>query len=145
MQTTLLFAALVVGAPAPKDKPNTAEELYGLWELERSESGVEVKARQREGPLRYKYNKDGTWVVLEGDKEVVGPRQFKMDTKASPATIDSNVSAPGGEVVFGIYKIEGDKLTICKARPNQERPTEFAAPTGSTNYLMIFRRVKGKE
>jgi hypothetical protein len=46
----------------------------------------------------------------------------------------------------GIFKIEGDTLTICVSHPPQERPTEFAA-TGGGHWpaLIVFKRAKGKE
>jgi len=141
--TFLVVASLVLAAPAPKDKPETPEP-YGLWELERAEGGS-GKAKPRKGVLRYQYNRDGTWVVLEGEKEVVGARPFKFDNKAKPATLDTFTSK-GGTMpdVLAIYKIEGDTLTLCKAYPGEKRPTEFKVPEESRNYLMVFRRVKDK-
>ena len=142
MNSTLLATVLTLAAPGPKEKPNPAEGLLGLWELERTESAKKEQPRQRDGPLRYRFNKDGTWDVLEGDKSVIGARPFKFDPKASPATVDLGAGNDGREMAQGIYKIEGDKLTICKTPPRQGRPTEFTTPDGSPNYLMIFRRVK---
>ena len=142
MNTIVLASGLALGAPAPKDKPNPAEGLLGLWELQRTESAKKEQPRQRDGPLRYRFNKDGTWDVLEGDKPVIGTRPFKFDPKASPATLDLGAGKDGREMAQGIYKIEGDKLTICKTPPTKGRPTEFATPADSVNYLMIFRRVK---
>lgn len=138
--TLLIVAALVPAAPGIKGKPNPAEQLVGLWELERSEGAGNQK--KRDGKLYYRFNKDGTWDVLEGDKPVVGARPFKFDPKAGTATVDLGAGNDGREMAQGIYKIEGDKLTICKRPPTKGRPTEFATPEGSPNYLMIFRRVK---
>jgi uncharacterized protein (TIGR03067 family) len=136
----------MLGAPAPKDKPNTAADPYGLWELESSESDVPAaKVRPIKGVLRYQFNKDGTWVVLDDDKELVGPRPFKFDPKSNPATLDTYIAAEGGEAVQGIYKIKDDKLILCKAYPGKERPKEFGVPTGSQQSLMTFRRVKIQE
>lgn len=146
--TFLVFASLILAAPAPKDKPATPEP-YGLWELERSEGGS-GKAKARKGPLRYQYNRDGTWVVFEGEKEVAGPRPFKFDAKAKPATLDTfsngTFSNKGDQNpdVLAIYKIDGDTLTLCKAYPGEKRPTEFKVTEGTSDYLMIFRRVKDK-
>jgi uncharacterized protein (TIGR03067 family) len=143
MYSTLLVTAFAVGAPTLKEKPNPAENLVGLWELESAEGGKQQQAKKREGPLRYRFDKD-TWVVLEGDKEVVGARQFTFDPKAKPATLDFKIEQGPAEVL-GIYKIEGDKLTICKSFPGETRPTTFGVQPGSRDYLMVFRRVKTKE
>jgi uncharacterized protein (TIGR03067 family) len=146
MNAVLLGTAMVFGAPALKDKPKPDEGLIGLWELERTESGAAQPARKREGPLRYQFNKDGTYVIFEADKEIVGPRGFTFDTTAKPATLDTRVNQKdNGQTVYAIYKIEGDLLTICKTPPGNGRPTDFATAAGSPNYIMHFRRVKAKD
>jgi uncharacterized protein (TIGR03067 family) len=141
---SILVLALTIGAPALKDaKP--AADLIGLWEHEQSLSGGKDAAQKRSSPLRYEFRKDGTYVIYEGDKEIVGPRDFKFDPHARPATLDTKISkSSDGEPAFSmaIYKIEDDRLTICKVMPGKPRPTEFATSTGSSNYMMIFRRLK---
>ncbi|WP_165221687.1 TIGR03067 domain-containing protein [Aquisphaera insulae] len=47
-----------------------------------------------------------------------------------------------GKRVLGIYKQEGDELTLCMADPDKPRPTEFKAEPGSPQTLMVFRRQK---
>jgi len=139
-----LILALTLGAPALKDaKP--APDLIGLWELEQSFSNGKDATKRRDAPLRYEFRKDGTYVIYEGDKEIVGPRDFQIDPKGNPATLDSNTTKSlGGEPAFSlaIYKIEGDQLTICKVMPGKARPTVFQTSPESPNYMMIFRRVK---
>jgi len=141
---SMLILAMFLGAPALKDaKPAT--ELYGLWEHEQSQSGGKDATQKRSAPLRYEFRKDGTYVIYEGDKEIVGPRDFKFDPHARPATLDTKTSkSPDGEPVFSqaIYKIDSDRLTICKVTPGKPRPTEFVTSTGSANYMMTFRRLK---
>jgi uncharacterized protein (TIGR03067 family) len=140
----MIVLALTLGAPALKDaKP--AADLIGLWEHEQSLSGGKDVAQKRSAPLRYEFRKDGTYVIYEGDKEIVGPRDFKFDPHATPATLDTRINKPSdGEPAFSlaIYKIEADRLTICKIMPGKPRPTEFETRSGSANYIMIFRRLK---
>jgi len=45
-----------------------------------------------------------------------------------------------GEHVPGIYKLEGDVLTICTASPGQPRPEQFKADKGSGRTLQTFQR-----
>jgi uncharacterized protein (TIGR03067 family) len=145
MTATLLFAALAVGAPGPKDKPAPATGLIGLWEHQRSFSNGRDQTQKRSAPLRYEFRKDGTYVVHEGDAVMVGPRGFQFDPNADPPTLDTRTSrSPSADpsTAFAIYKIEGDRLTICKTRPGQARPANFDAPDGSPNHVMVFRRVK---
>jgi uncharacterized protein (TIGR03067 family) len=143
MNPTLILA-LTLGAPALKD-PKLAPDLIGLWELEQSISGGKEATKKRDAPLRYEFRKDGTYVIHEGNMEIVGPREFRFDPKVQPATLDTKTTkSPDGEAMFSlaIYKIVGDRLTICKTMPGKPRPTEFDTSPGSPNYMMIFRRVK---
>ncbi|QEH38730.1 hypothetical protein OJF2_73360 [Aquisphaera giovannonii] len=45
-----------------------------------------------------------------------------------------------GKRVLGIYKQDGDELTLCMADPDKPRPTSFEAEPGSHQTLMVFRR-----
>jgi len=143
MSLTLILA-ISLGAPALKD-PKQATDLLGLWEHEKSFSHGKDDTQKRDTPIRWEFREDNTYVVYEGDMETVGPRAFWFDPKAAPATLDTTViNLSGGKPTysFAIYKIVGDKLTICKTMPGKARPTEFDTSPGSPNYMMIFRRVK---
>jgi hypothetical protein len=51
---------------------------------------------------------------------------------------------PKGRTALGIYKIEDDLLTICRAAPDKPRPDAFAAKPGSGLTLMTYKREKAK-
>ncbi|HKB01653.1 MAG TPA: TIGR03067 domain-containing protein [Gemmataceae bacterium] len=144
--TFLLGLTLAVSAPALKDPPQAAD-LIGLWEHERSVGNGKDQTQKRDAPLRYEFRKDGTYVIYEGDREMVGPRRYTFDPKAEPATLDTSTPRTPTDpaVSLAIYRIEADRLTLCKAPPGRDRPTAFDAPAGSPNYLMTFRRVKVKD
>jgi uncharacterized protein (TIGR03067 family) len=66
----------------------------------------------------------------------------KIDPTKNPMTIDVMYTEGDykGQTGLGIYKIEDDVLTICRAAPDHARPTEFASRPGSGHTLMTYKR-----
>jgi uncharacterized protein (TIGR03067 family) len=85
--------------------------------------------------------KDGQWIVSAGS-DIKAQTTFRLDPTQNPKTIDI-IPQPGkGELVQGIYSLEGDQLTICdRSVDNGERPTEFGTEPGSGLVLIVMKRV----
>ena len=91
--------------------------------------------------------------IVKGDHEVwmrsgkrFGETKFVLDPSKEPKAIDviPDDGLNRGKRVLGIYKLEGDKLTICMAAsPDKPRPTEFKAGRGSGCFLRTFTRDRG--
>jgi len=142
MNAALLFAAISLGAPALKDR-DSASQLYGLWEIEETTEEARIRAiEQRDGPYDWRFNRDGTWQVFRGEKEVAERRNFQVNPKTDPASIDFNTPPrpKNSDLILGIYKLEGDHLTICCSYPDRPRPTEFISAGGT--YVQKLRRKK---
>jgi uncharacterized protein (TIGR03067 family) len=80
---------------------------------------------------------------LDKDKER-GTGSMKLDPGKSPARLDFTYEdGPAkGKTLKGIYKFEGDTLTLCYGGFGKNRPTEFASKAGSGTILIIQKRAK---
>jgi uncharacterized protein (TIGR03067 family) len=104
-----LILTLVLGAPALKDRAQDSP-IVGTWAIESFSAGGEVKAL----PItwEWEFTDDGNWLVRTGGRDNVGARTFVVNAKAKPATIDL-ISEVGAEPSAGIFRIDGDTLTMC--------------------------------
>jgi uncharacterized protein (TIGR03067 family) len=81
-------------------------------------------------------------VVWERDGKRFAGTKIELDPTREPKTIDliPDGGPKRGEHVLGIYKLEGDVLTICTAASGQPRPKQFKAGKGSGCTLQTFQR-----
>jgi uncharacterized protein (TIGR03067 family) len=102
-------------------------------------SGEEVPAEQVQA---------GELVVIDDEyRPTLGASSetctMKVDSSKSPREIDFTYTTgfQKGKTVRGIYKIDGDNFTICRAQsPGKDRPSKFAAPAGSELLMVVWKR-----
>jgi uncharacterized protein (TIGR03067 family) len=46
------------------------------------------------------------------------------------------------QTVPGIYRLDGDTLKLCFARPGEKRPTEFTTRSGTGFLVVVYKRQK---
>jgi len=91
------------------------------------------------------------WVkrVTRGNQTsvIAGPQtmlkvEFTFDPSTLPASIDYlNLHGPSkGKRQQGIYRLEGDVLTVCTAAPGGARPHEFSSAKGDGRSLTVWKR-----
>lgn len=146
MFPSLLTAlALALGAPAPKEPPKKdADPLLGKWTgLTATAAGTPLPVPA--GGVTMEFRAGGAWVTEEGGK---APEEggYTADPKRDPHEIDLTQPAAGGKIMRmrGIYKVEGDTLTLCLAAAGG-RPTKFESAAGQQTVLMTFKRAKKKD
>lgn len=149
MPPITLLAALCVAAPAPKDHPKKdPPPLVSEWVAE----SVVAAGRPRVvgiNPIRFTFTADGKWYSHRGklDPATATERAYHYDPKADPPTIDLNYEPAEQEAQMGqgIYKVEGDTLTICLRRGRTGRPKAFESTPDVPTSLYVFKRVKAKD
>jgi erythromycin esterase len=130
--------------PHRTDDPAIQAELprfQGNWVMESSESdGTKLPVERMQAYRRS--IKDDTYTILiagaTGTTTIRG--RFALHPEANPLAIDSEPE--NGDLMLGIYKIEGDTLTLCISLPGEPRPTEFAAGAGTRLTMTSWKRAK---
>jgi uncharacterized protein (TIGR03067 family) len=140
-----LAAVLLLGANEqdPDASARDLEAMQGAWTMVSFEvNGNAVsEAQTRTGRL-----------VVKGDKyaPTLGGRKttltMVLDASKTPRTMDLTFEdGPNrGQTVKGIFKIEGDRLTVCRGLGSDTvRPVEFSTGAESGLSLVVWRRTKG--
>jgi uncharacterized protein (TIGR03067 family) len=124
----------------PSDvKPTEQSELdrlQGEWEIESLEVGGKVMAitEIKEKNYTLKGNE------LIPSKTATDPARLTLRSEESPAWID--LTDRGNVTMQGIYRIDGDRWTMCFGNTDRWRPSEFKTLAGERGNLMVLRRVK---
>ena len=139
MNAKLLFIAATIGAPALKDRPPPEASIKGEWKVE---------SRLDHG----KHSTDqNLWIFSDGGVAVI--RDPTGETVRSHLTYTVSAAGPVKEIDFlegqavgrgserqGIYKIDGDTLTLSFTRGKTPRPTSL--DPSNEGYLLVLKRVK---
>lgn len=138
MNSLLLGLAVAVGAPAIKSaKPDPSP--VGEWTVEASLFGGKDDGVMRTAPIEKIIITADRWtVVRNGDTSVGSPIAF--DPKKDPPELDFNPGLGAG-AIKGIYKLDGDTLTVCYAIDG-DRPTKVESRAGTQVRLMTLKRIK---
>jgi uncharacterized protein (TIGR03067 family) len=119
---------------APKDE----EKILGTWAIVSCEEGGQ---KPPEGAMII-----GAKVIIAADGKMTakqGEKEQEFTYKLGPAKKPKEISLTNdkGVTLPGIYKLEGDTLTVCFDRGG-DQPTEFVSKEGTTVVLTVLKREK---
>jgi uncharacterized protein (TIGR03067 family) len=138
MMPVLLFLALTAAAPQNEAKP-TAAALVGTW---KAEAVVMDGERSEPRPdVIWTFTAEGQSVLrVWADDSMEGT--YKADAAKDPPEIDISSGPKLGLPAKGLFRVEGDALTLCLVGQAAARPKKFEAPAGSKAMLITLKRVK---
>ena len=139
-----LLVGLAVSVAAPMKDKKDAPSIVGEWVGEKAVAGGK-DLPVPEGGVGFTFTEDGKLQVREGKREKPDGGTYKVDPKKDPAEIDLMPPADKKEPpVHGIYKLDGDTLTLAFSRGNPAagRPTKFESPEGSDVVVITLKRAK---
>lgn len=147
----LVFLGLLAtsGAVLAKAKAKTQSDLellQGTWDIvEVVNNGAQVtQDPMRRGRVVFA----GAMMTVQESPDEAQPRKFQITLypREKPKAIDMTTQNGEyqGSVNGAIYELEGDTLKLCAPNSPEvdERPTQFQSEEGSSNVLLILKRVK---
>jgi len=137
----VLTVGLLLAADETKkdDNDKDAKKLEGTWAVVSMEHEGQKAPDEEAKGITVTFTADGKVTVKMPDKETKGTYKLDSEKKLKEITLE----AGGEKTLYGIYKLDGDNLTICAIDTSaDERPTEFATKAGSKARLVVLKREK---
>lgn len=126
--------------PAADDRALSA----GVWRVAAVEWDGKPVDRDMLDLVQVHFRADGSWAVLFRNRPVAegrsthrqdtSPKTFEMETLGSERIEPSRYT--------GIYRLDGDKSTLCIAPAARPRPDDFTAPKRSGRMLVTLERLR---
>ena len=116
--------------------------LTGAWLLlEINRGGEDINLDHLEGAVRHI---DAERYSIEPASGTTITGDYSVDPEARPRTIDMAVHNGrfAGGTLKGIYRVEGDRLTISFGAPGEERPQAFESTPGTQHTVAVHERVE---
>jgi uncharacterized protein (TIGR03067 family)/prepilin-type processing-associated H-X9-DG protein len=125
--------------PEQPAKLTDADRLVGTWKFLKARGDGEDAPGDMMANIRLTFQPDGK-LQIDG---LLTPETADYKLDAATGHLDLVTEKKKTEPVLGIYKFDGDKLTICFGEgPNSgKRPTEFSAEKGSKQVVFVLERV----
>jgi uncharacterized protein (TIGR03067 family) len=126
---TVLFLTMNAWADDKDDAAKKeADKLQGEWKIVGQDFTLKIK---------------GTDYEFSAGETEKGTMTFNPDTKPAQVDVKIKEGNDAGKKQVGIYKLKGDKLTLCFAMAGEtKRPTKFERSQEDGILLFEFEKVK---
>jgi uncharacterized protein (TIGR03067 family) len=143
--TTIQVAAFVFLTLAiyGADMQTESEKLAGVWTCVSAVNDGKPLPDDVAKMLRLTITKEGSYKTERGD-QVLFDSTYQLDAKQDPPHIDM-IGTEGdlkGKAALGIWKLEGEQLTLCYVMPGSPRPTKFESQPQSGTFLVVWKRAE---
>jgi uncharacterized protein (TIGR03067 family) len=141
MRTTailLVLCGVSLAAKPKKEEPamKDHEKIQGTWALVSGERHGKAFSDEVVKGVKLEFSKDA---LSTHNKDNVSKAKFKLHPDTTPKGIDLDMD---GSVGVGIYKLDGDTLTILHGEVDEKRPTEFDPKQAPRLTLLVLKRSK---
>lgn len=144
---TLASVAATLAADAPKRDAtkDDVKTVQGIWQVTKFIDHSEEAAPADE-IAHFTFEFKGNRVTIRKDKDDAGKEmKYTLDAAKKPKAIDIEMGEP--TATEGIYKLDGEELTICVVAGAQgdktpARPSEFKASKRNKYSLFVLKKVK---
>jgi uncharacterized protein (TIGR03067 family) len=141
---TAILASVLLAVAVPASSHSETGKLEGIW--------IAVSAERDGKPADdlkgHRLALRGDNFVIDRDNRVVYRGTFKANHGKQPASIDfrNTEGEAVGQTWLGIYRLEGDDLTIVDNAPDtgKPRPARFTTTAGSGHVMLVFKRAPGR-
>jgi len=146
MSTVLILSTTLVPVAADEPSKEVKEELerlQGTWILVGRELDGKKANEEELKTLDGKLIQKGNRFTYTSRGDEAGRRgTFKIDPTANPKQLEwTTMGEEKRGKVLAIYKLEGDRLTIC-AGSGDKRPREFTTKPGDGQVIIVYQRQK---
>ena len=140
----VLVAPPLLAADGDDDVKKELKALQGKWKAVGLEAGGKPLPKEAIPDFTYIVGADGKATGKMAQSEYTAT--ITINPKKDPKTIDNlhESGAQKGKKQYGVYKLDGDKWTVCMTRPGAaetDRPKDFNTKD-TANVVFVFERVK---
>jgi len=143
MKTLLLMAWMTLFFANSANAEDTTKTDVAAWQGKWQAISMETDGKQSPADdlKKISLSVQGTdYTFRNGDFQEHGTYRFLPNTDPRQLDIVVGDGADKGKVYLVIYRVEGDRLTICLRSDNKQRPTQFTGKAGSGQVLEVWQR-----